>query len=1584
MNALALIAVLVLPAQQEKKEDGGYRYFSRTLTYNGLALDTLQRRLARFGVDLGVPLAGAVDVRLAVDVPWNGLTTLKAYRAEGTVSSARLVIDETTLSGVEAKLDYRDGVVTLRSLTVATDNTSDPKPIRLQGEATMQVVPVGKVNAQVALVDVAWSTLADVFGLPLRPTGTLAGTATLVAPLNALDNPATWDARAELATTDSRVAGLELRGLKAVAVLKDNVATLEQVRAAVGDSLIAGSGRFELDGRRPFSAVLQAPAFALEDLKGLLDSYLPAGTDAGLAGKVALDLKAEGVAAEGAGRIAGTVRSQSLAVAGIDVTDVALDLAVTPESIALTGLSLKTLAGAVSGDAVLTEQDIRLKLAWTDLDLDTLPEAYRRTGWPALDKLVAGSGGRTSGNIDFTGPPSWEARRQWTADLAVTAPTLRLAGESLTDVSVRARLADADLVLETLHAEYAAGKLDAGGRFGLNEPYPYRLTADGKAFDLELIAAFTDLVAPGLHPKGRVTLVADAAGTLAAPPERLTLDLSAPALTVAGLEASDVELAARRDGEEFLVEPLTAQFLGGGIAGKARLSPERLAGDLTLDRVQLDRLPDWPLWDEIFLPDPQTPRPTGAVAGAVSFDVRLTDAGGFDPAASTASFELTAPQVAVPRLTLADVRLSGKLADGVAVVESFDADTATGRVRGSGRAPLVGDALPTAKVSVRTVRIDAFAKLVDRFVPHAQPTGLVSAELTLGAGAAGGWSFAATADAPRLTLFDVAVTDLALDAGGDADTVSVRKFEAKLLDGGVAATATVRQRPGERPGVELAARLGGVKLSKLAAAWADQGWSPLPGRLAGAVTGDLRLTLPRADADALVAGSGAANLQVRDLRVGTLRPADVDLALSLADGAVAWPKLSVRTDAGALAADGSLQLVAPHALTLNAAARRIDLSDWMTDLLGARADLPLPAGTVSGKLSLTATGVDPFPLGRSDRRPGFPNGWRPDDLRYTATASSRRLLVAGLDVADATVRIEGDKDTVTFRRVRAELLGGRVRGSGTLSVDPSLTSRANRTATADVRLFVAGIDAKTLASRYRLSQWGVAGQVRGRVRLHWPRFERLDPRLATGAARLDVSDGRLLAVRVGDTSVEARLDRDRLQYTATADAFRGRIRLTETVPTETAPAGSTAAGEGSLTVRGFSIPAFVRAWTRRPVPAGTAGTIDASFRFRRGGLARLPVGDGSVEVNNARYGRLQISRRLRVELEADGDGVVLRDSRGDFAGGRVSGGFRLDPSGRGSDFQFRLREADLEKVLGLLIPTDRYWDGKITVEIVGTVRETVAARGLLTAGRGSIYEIPISDVRVPFDLRSDLSFTDGVLTSRSVRVAGARGRAQGNLELRFGRRPSLDSRFSFSRVSVDDLFRYGLGHQPVTGANMTGSLTLSGEGLDELADLKGELVAESDQIRALDLPVVRALAPFLNTGSSTLFDHVDLSAELDRDVIRIRQLDLIGRSLLAHVDGRIIDYDRLNLGVIAHTGNRPDPALRTAMPLLRRFVAVASPPAAVALRIADALSDRLIALEIGGTLRRPIVRVRPLPTLQNEALRFIIREQGVPGLPVPQ
>ena len=141
----------------------------------------------------------------------------------------------------------------------------------------------------------------------------------------------------------------------------------------------------------------------------------------------------------------------------------------------------------------------------------------------------------------------------------------------------------------------------------------------------------------------------------------------------------------------------------------------------------------------------------------------------------------------------------------------------------------------------------------------------------------------------------------------------------------------------------------------------------------------------------------------------------------------------------------------------------------------------------------------------------------------------------------------------------------------------------------------------------------------------------------------------------------------------------------------------------------------------------------------------------------------------------------------------------------------------------------------------------------------------------------------------------------------------------------------------------------------------------------------RQIVPYLGgLSGSTVIQKGDVRATLGGGVWRIARLTLESPVLRLMVQGSVTLQGRLDLDVVARTGQIG------VHPLLLRALGLSfgGPIGSEALIRASAwLSNRSVQLHVSGTLQSPTIQVRPLRLLTEEAIRFFLLNAAFPAAP---
>ena len=268
--------------------------------------------------------------------------------------------------------------------------------------------------------------------------------------------------------------------------------------------------------------------------------------------------------------------------------------------------------------------------------------------------------------------------------------------------------------------------------------------------------------------------------------------------------------------------------------------------------------------------------------------------------------------------------------------------------------------------------------------------------------------------------------------------------------------------------------------------------------------------------------------------------------------------------------------------------------------------------------------------------------------------------------------------------------------------------------------------------------------------------------------------------------------------------------------------------------------------------------------------------------------------------------------------------------------------------------------------------------GVLTASRGKLYGVPVTDVRLPLSwwIVPDRNRTEVKIRDLTATAAGGQltGRADANLFADVP--PRFSGELQFRNVNISQAFREAgqvVGNMPISG-----KFEFAADQYRSTDDLTAKLDARLGESQPLGLPVLSAVVPFLGFGQSQTIREGELRATLGRGVWQVQRLTLTGPSLNLYANGTVTTGGRLNLGVAATS--RPN----LSQMVMQRLVPIAAlSPTSQPIGqtpLADAialLSSYVVYLDVTGTIDSPTVRLQTLRTLTEDAVRFFALRAAV-------
>jgi hypothetical protein len=603
----------------------------------------------------------------------------------------------------------------------------------------------------------------------------------------------------------------------------------------------------------------------------------------------------------------------------------------------------------------------------------------------------------------------------------------------------------------------------------------------------------------------------------------------------------------------------------------------------------------------------------------------------------------------------------------------------------------------------------------------------------------------------------------------------------------------------------------------------------------------------------------------------------------------------------------------------------------------------------------------------------------PVALKTNGEAQVRRLRAGAIPADDLTFRWESDDEAIRFRDASAKLFGGGVSGSFDIPI------RDDAAGTGSLKL--ENIDLGELSKG--LMEGGtlkLEGRAAGTIKLRSPAAGEGE-RGATADVDLEAPSMKLQGIAAKKIKGTAAYRGGVLKYTLTGEALGGQFEVAGQYP----PAGAKTPAKppekkgppkkdagldlGRVKLRGMQLS---KLWDLVGLKA-SLGTLDADisgdFPLTTDDEGRL-VGTGRLRADRLRWAGTEIATAGQAIIRLTSTEMTFDEITFFVAEGvaRARATFhRTDPEK--STATLVLTNVPASR-LAFLLPdfANRFGlpvDGRLTT----TMGREWRGSGVLTASRGKIFGIPVTDVRLPIDWVAVPDRGRSEVRLRDVTATAAGGQLTGFMSVNFfsDLPPRVAGGVVFRNVNLSSAFR--------EAGQVIGNLPLSGN-LDFGADqyrgpdtLTASLRATLGESQPLALPVLSALVPYLGRDSSTTIRDGELRAALGNGVWRVQRLSMNGPSLGLYAEGTVTTAGRVNLNVVATSRSQPGQAvLQRFNPLTAAVLASPARPLSKAL-LADAVSmlgNYVVYMDVGGTVDTPTVRVDPLRTLTEDVARFFL------------
>jgi hypothetical protein len=751
------------------------------------------------------------------------------------------------------------------------------------------------------------------------------------------------------------------------------------------------------------------------------------------------------------------------------------------------------------------------------------------------------------------------------------------------------------------------------------------------------------------------------------------------------------------------------------------------------------------------------------------------------------------------------------------------------------------------------------------------------------------------------------------------------------------------RRPGQGPpALEVNLHLENVDLAKFARGLKLE----LPFTLQGRLSFQVQANIPLQTSGDLKTYRANGSATVTNLTLGDLKFAEVRAKVACANGILQLVELQ-GTLPGPAAGDG--RLVRPGTFQGTARMPLAPLGRLVADLtvhgipLEQVASVAGAAGLVQGRASGEVHAEVPGAQLQTV-----------DAWQATGRLAVKEARVQGADLRDAFCGIGLEKGRLTVAGLRALVNGTPVTGAAELRLHAPYAFGGG----VDVALDLGTLSWLAPAWRPPLA---LAGRLTSKANFHG----------TVQPFTLDLEAPQLQIQGIPAEKLHGQLHycQSVLDYRLQGQSLGGTFEINGRYPPARVPKKQ--GSEGRLQIHRMQLARLLEVLTGQKAPSPLHARLDLDLTFGPQGPKGLLAGQGGLLLSDVVWNR-QRWGNVRGNLVMTADQLWLRELTGSLGAGAVRGQvvFDLKDLAR-SWFTLDLDGVDAADLLGACLHGPGDVRGPLTARVRGTLGRTWHGSADVVLERGQVLGIGVSQWRLPITWEVVPGEGRGKATLRDSSAQVARGRATAAGSVQWGDQTNLDGQVLFRNIDLQTFLRdLGTTTQIASGAT-SGRLDFAGRDVHSIDDLTGLLEANLGQTQALQLPVLRQLTPFLAVSPNLTFTRGSLRARLARRVVRVEELTLEGSVLRFRAQGTVTFEGRLNLDVTTTTGRLGLDAQHLHLFGIR-LPAVGTIPLSVLMDANTFLASRLLQLHVRGTISDPVIQVRPLPVLTQEAVRFFL------------
>jgi hypothetical protein len=392
------------------------------------------------------------------------------------------------------------------------------------------------------------------------------------------------------------------------------------------------------------------------------------------------------------------------------------------------------------------------------------------------------------------------------------------------------------------------------------------------------------------------------------------------------------------------------------------------------------------------------------------------------------------------------------------------------------------------------------------------------------------------------------------------------------------------------------------------------------------------------------------------------------------------------------------------------------------------------------------------------------------------------------------------------------------------------------------------------------------------------------------------------------------------------------------------------------------------------------GSVSLELPFHDGTKGR-PEGAGAFRLEHLRYGDREITPLVQSKVRLIESEMRFEQIESVLGSGSILGlvVINIEDFNR-SRAILSLRAVPAERALLPLPDIARRLDALLDVQVRTSLGRQIRGTAVISTANGKIAGQRIGALRIPIEWDLVPGQERGQLSVRDLSGELDQGRFSGEATYEFygNTGSTLLSKVQFSNLNVSSMVSTQTEFNSLGISQATGSFEFSGRDVRSVDDLSAKLTATLGKVQMTNVPVLKEVLPFLGPSALTTDRRSEVRAVLSRGVWRIERLALVGQNLQLFGDGTVSNAGRLDLQITANTGRLAISPLALQALGLKLPVTVGPIPVALIADATQYISQRTINLEVAGTVASPVVRIKPLGLLTQEAIQFFLNKNNIP------